>query len=89
MLFIIIITLSLLVRFNGLDQRLQRELELMAMVMEGLQGSESRVRYDIIGHSGENPHISFVNRDMPPDNEKKRLEVLEVDYVRQIGSRLN
>ena len=79
MLLVIIITLLLLVRFNGLDQRLQRELELMAMVMEGLQGSESRVRYDIIGHSGENPHISFVNRDMPPDNEKKRLEVLEVD----------
>ena len=50
----------------------------MAMVMEGLHGSESRVRYDIIGHSGEDPHISFVNRDMPPDNEKKRLDVLEV-----------
>ena len=50
----------------------------MAMVMEGLQGSENRVRYDIIGHSGEDPHISFVNRDIPPDNEKKRLDVLEV-----------
>ncbi|KAL5256307.1 hypothetical protein ACHWQZ_G011506 [Mnemiopsis leidyi] len=64
-------------RFNGLDQRLQRELELMAMVMEGLQGSDNRVRYDIIGHSGEDPHIPFVNRDIPPDNEKKRLDVLE------------
>ena len=48
------------------------------MVMEGLQGSDNRVRYDIIGHSGEDPHIPFVNRDIPPDNEKKRLDVLEV-----------
>ena len=68
----------IILRFNGLDQRLQRELELMAMVMEGLQGSENRVRYDIIGHSGENPHIPFVKRDLPPNNEKKRLQVLEV-----------
>ena len=51
----------------------------MAMVMEGLHGSEHRVRYEIIGHSGENPHISFVKSDLPPDNEKKRLEVLEVN----------
>ena len=51
---------------------------MMAMVMEGLHGSESRVRYDVIGHSGEHPHIPFVKRDLPPDNEKKRLQVLEV-----------
>ena len=45
----------------------------MAMVMEGLHGSESRVRYDVIGHSGESPDIPFVGRDLPPADEKQRL----------------
>ena len=50
----------------------------MAMVMEGLEGSESRLKYDIIGHSGESSSIQFVKRGVRPSNEKERLKVLEV-----------
>ena len=70
-----------LFRFNSLDQRLQRELEVIAMVMEGLHQAEARVKYDIIGHSGENPEIVFSPRNNPPQNENDRLKILEVRIV--------
>ena len=50
----------------------------MVMVMEGLDGAHQRVRYDVVGHSGEDPHIPFLSRDTPPANERERLQLIEV-----------
>ena len=36
-------------RFNGVDNRLERELESVLMVMEAFEGFESKIKYDIIG----------------------------------------
>jgi len=64
-------------RFNGHDQRLERMLESCLMVMEGLQGYTERIKYDIVGHSGEDNDIPFVGVAKPPENEKERLKVLK------------
>jgi hypothetical protein len=37
-------------RFNGVDNRLERELESVLMVMESFEGFESKIKYDIIGN---------------------------------------
>ncbi|XP_050294276.1 LOW QUALITY PROTEIN: von Willebrand factor A domain-containing protein 8 [Anthonomus grandis grandis] len=63
-------------RFNGYDGRLDRELEAVVLVMEALEGFEDKIKYDIIGHSGEEYNINFVSRDNPPKNNKHRLEVI-------------
>ncbi|KAL3080777.1 hypothetical protein niasHS_014882 [Heterodera schachtii] len=64
-------------RFNGYDQRLQRSLEAALLVMEGLDGKEDKVKYEIYGHSGESASIPFVTLDQRPANEKERLNVLK------------
>lgn len=48
------------------------------MVMEAFEGFESRVRYDIVGHSGESKNILFVDQKNPPSDSKKRLETMKV-----------
>ncbi|KAL1505421.1 hypothetical protein ABEB36_004993 [Hypothenemus hampei] len=63
-------------RFNGYDGRLDRELEAVVLVMEAFEGFEDKIKYDIIGHSGEEYNINFVSRDNPPKNNKERLEVI-------------
>ncbi|KAF7279849.1 hypothetical protein GWI33_006657 [Rhynchophorus ferrugineus] len=63
-------------RFNGYDGRLDRELEAVVLVMEAFDGFEDKIKYDIIGHSGEEYNIAFVPRDQPPKNNKERLEIL-------------
>ena len=35
-------------RFNGHDGRLEREMEAMVMVMEGLEGYESKIKVSIL-----------------------------------------
>lgn len=65
-------------RFNGYDQRLDRELEAVVMVMEAFEGFETRVRYDIVGHSGESRNIPFVNEKKPPADSNARLETIKV-----------
>lgn len=65
-------------RFNGYDQRLDRELEAVVMVMEAFEGFETRVRYDIVGHSGESRNIPFVDEKKPPADSKMRLETIKV-----------
>lgn len=67
-------------RFNGYDQRLERELEAIVMVMEAFEGFESRVEYDIIGHSGESHSIPFVHHKNPPKDPKSRLDVIKVPF---------
>ena len=36
-----------------------------------------RLKYDIVGHSGEDNNIPFVLPNQPPENEKQRLKVLK------------
>jgi len=64
-------------RFNGHDQRLQRSLESALLVMEALDTKTDKIKYDIVGHSGESPEIPFVTVDNPPENEKERVNVLK------------
>ncbi len=69
-------------RFNGHDQRLERTLESTLMVMEALDGYTDKVKYDIVGHSGEESEIPFVRASRgPPANEKERLEVLRTMHA--------
>lgn len=68
-------------RFNGYDQRLDRELEACVMVMEAFDGFESRVRYDIVGHSGENECVRFVDQQHPPSDAKQRLETIKMMHA--------
>jgi len=63
-------------RFNGHDQRLERMMESALMVMEALEGYSDRIRYDIVGHSGEEPDIPFVRMSQEPKNARDRLQVL-------------
>jgi hypothetical protein len=64
-------------RFNGHDQRLERMMESSLMVMEALNGFGDRFKYDIVGHSGEDNNVLFVNPAKPPENEKQILKVLK------------
>lgn len=51
------------------------------MVMEAFEGFETRVRYDIVGHSGESKNILFVNEKSPPTDSKMRLETIKVNRI--------
>ncbi|KHJ47859.1 hypothetical protein D918_02018 [Trichuris suis] len=64
-------------RFNGYDMRLKRSTESCLMLMEALSPFVDRIQYDIIGHSGEQDHISLVTLDHQPRNPKERLDVLK------------
>lgn len=68
-------------RFNGYDGRLDRELEAVVMVMEAFEGFESKIVYDIIGHSGESPNIPFVQVDKTPKTDKDRLETIKMMHA--------
>lgn len=73
-------TISLLNSFNGYDNRLDRELEAVVMVMEAFEGFEQRVQYDIVGHSGEADQIQFVDHKNPPKDDKLRLDIIKVIF---------
>lgn len=64
-------------RFNGHDGRLERELEATLMVMEAFEGFETKFKFDIYGHSGEEHAVPFVESDSVPSNNKERLDVLK------------
>ncbi|XP_044761445.1 von Willebrand factor A domain-containing protein 8 [Coccinella septempunctata] len=68
-------------RFNGYDGRLDRELEAVVLVMEAFEGFEDKIKYDILGHSGDSPNITFVRRDRPPKNNKERLDVIRTMHA--------
>lgn len=70
-------------RFNGYDGRLDRELEAIVLMMEAFQGFEDKIKYDILGHSGDSHNISFVKRDNPPKDNKQRLDVIRVSLLLQ------
>lgn len=48
------------------------------MVMEAFDGHESQIQYDIVGHSGEEFNVNFVDHKSPPKDNKKRLDVIKV-----------
>ena len=66
-------------RFNGTDGRLSRQLESLCMVMEGLDSpiAKEKIRWDIVGHSGDSRYIPLVHADNPPGNDKERYQVLQ------------
>lgn len=51
------------------------------MVMEAFEGYETRVQYDIVGHSGESEAIPFVDAKSPPVNAKQRLETIKMMHA--------
>lgn len=68
-------------RFNGYDRRLDRELEACVMVMEGFCGYEGKFKYDIVGHSGDEFNICFVDNNQPPADNKQRLEIIKTMHA--------
>ena len=64
-------------RFNGVDSRLTKSLEAAVMVMEAFVGVDpKKFHYEICGHSGDSPYISFVSSENAPKDEKERLKVV-------------
>ncbi|XP_041978858.1 von Willebrand factor A domain-containing protein 8 [Aricia agestis] len=68
-------------RFNSYDGRLERSMEAVVLLMEALRGYEARIRYDIIGHSGEEHALELVRVDRPPENEKQRLQIIRTMHA--------
>nr|XP_039272426.1 von Willebrand factor A domain-containing protein 8-like isoform X1 [Styela clava] len=68
-------------RFNGLDNRLERSMEAVCMVMEGLEGYKEKFKYDIWGHSGDGYEIELANAEKPPTNNKERLKVMKTMHA--------
>ncbi|XP_029645766.1 von Willebrand factor A domain-containing protein 8 [Octopus sinensis] len=68
-------------RFNGHDRRLEREMSAVLMVMEALEGYDTKLKYEIFGHSGENYDAPFVKADQAPKNKKERLVVLKTMHA--------
>ncbi|CAG5105530.1 Oidioi.mRNA.OKI2018_I69.chr1.g2207.t1.cds [Oikopleura dioica] len=66
-------------RFNGTDQRLTRQLESLCMVMEGLdsEAARNKVKWDIVGHSGDHRYIPLSLVENMPKTDKERLKVLQ------------
>lgn len=65
-------------RFNSYDGRLDRELEAVVLVMEAFEGFTDKIKYDILGHSGDTDKIEFVQFNNPPKNNKERLDIIRV-----------
>lgn len=68
-------------RFNGHDRRLEREMEAAIMAMEALEGYEEKIKYDILGHSGEDYKVELISFDKPPKNNKERLQVVKTMHA--------
>lgn len=51
-------------RFNGADGRLRKLLETTVMIMESLEGFESKILYSVVGHSGDSDEIRLINEGM-------------------------
>uniref|UniRef100_A0A914QPH8 VWFA domain-containing protein n=2 Tax=Panagrolaimus davidi TaxID=227884 RepID=A0A914QPH8_9BILA len=68
-------------RFNGHDKRLQKSMEAALMVMEALEGKQDKIKYDIVGHSGDGPEMVFTTPDAPPTNEKQKYDVAKKMFL--------
>lgn len=63
-------------RFNGEDGRLDRMTQAVALMMESLEGFDHKYSWNIVGHSGNGPEISFVDYGQPPRTRVQRAAVL-------------
>ncbi|KAL4703226.1 hypothetical protein ACJJTC_012985 [Scirpophaga incertulas] len=68
-------------RFNSYDGRLERSMEAVVLLTEALKGYETRIRYDIYAHSGEEHALELVRVDHPPENEKERLQIIRTMHA--------
>ncbi|XP_026486549.2 von Willebrand factor A domain-containing protein 8 [Vanessa tameamea] len=68
-------------RFNSYDGRLERSMEAVVLMTEALKGYESRIRYDMYAHSGEEYALELVKVDRPPENEKERLQIIRTMHA--------
>ena len=73
-------------RFQGMDQRLERMLQTLLLLMEALKVDGSShddngnhlIEYSIVGHSGDGPKIPLVEfKKIKPNNEKEIFQILE------------
>eukprot|EP00117_Sycon_ciliatum_P049088 scpid7831/ scgid4687/ Uncharacterized protein KIAA0564 homolog len=62
-------------RFNGVDGRLEREIQAVLMVMQALEKHQDKISLDIVGHSGEG-ETTFLKASQKNLNDKQRLSVL-------------
>lgn len=67
-------------RFNGMDERLERCMEVALLVMEsfavGNNQPNPQFEIQIVGHSGDSPSIPLVDFGALPTNEKERMKIL-------------
>ncbi|XP_061716491.1 von Willebrand factor A domain-containing protein 8 [Cydia pomonella] len=68
-------------RFNSYDGRLERSMEAVVLLTEAMKGYETRIRYDIYAHSGEEKALELVRVDRPPENEKQRLQIIRTMHA--------
>ena len=68
-------------RFNGVDNRLERQCECVLMFLESLSGFEQKFVYDIVGHSGDENAIELVRKNQAPKNNKERLKLIKLMYT--------
>lgn len=52
-------------------------MEAACLVMEAFHQYDIKIKYDIVGHSGDSPEIPFVSHDSPPKNNKERLDIMK------------
>jgi hypothetical protein len=46
-------------------------------IMESFSNDSTKIKYEIVGHSGDSPEIPLVLEESAPKNEKERLQVIE------------
>ena len=63
-------------RFNSTDGRLDRMVETAIMVTEAFKGTEDKIEYSMIGHSGDSAAIPLVDFGKAPTNKKERLSMV-------------
>ncbi|XP_032888798.1 von Willebrand factor A domain-containing protein 8 [Amblyraja radiata] len=68
-------------RFNGLDGRLERSMEAVCMVLEAFENYEQKLKYDIVGHSGDGFNIELVRSEKIPKNNKERLQIIKTMHA--------
>lgn len=75
-LFVMDISASMF-RFNSQDQRLDRLVEALCMIVMALKGFESKISYGVIGHSGSSAVIPLIDFDHPPHSPAEILKVVK------------
>jgi hypothetical protein len=64
-------------RFDSVDSRFGRSMEIAALIMEACWGMENKWDYCIVAHNGKMSCIDLVQYGKPPINGKERFRVLQ------------